>query len=354
MAKASNIRPPDLLNRYNKRIQEELFLSTLKHSQLNQSQNLQGPFLYHLGFADENWNLLDGRNRSGKALRSALCLYAFHSVDNYWEKALPAAIAIELLHNFSLIHDDIQDHDTERRHRRTLWTIIGQPKALLSGSAMHAIACLNHLYLKEWEINDEKVLATSQLLFKTSLDMIKGQVLDLKFEQSVQVNRNQYLEMIDFKTSSLISCSLTVGAFLGTDRKSIIKAFSQYGLHLGRVFQLRDDILGIWGQSNITGKSTLNDIMRKKKSFPIIHALQARKSEDRKILLKIYAKKTLLQQDLDLVMEILEKNHSKRKTEEFIEVEALSAIKQLNLMRLDAWALKEGRDLVEFLMHREY
>ena len=141
---------------------------------------------------------------------------------------------------------------------------------------------------------------------------------------------------------------------LGTDQEPIIKAFSRYGLDIGRVFKLRDDILGIWGQSNITGKSASNDILRKKKSFPIIHALQACKSEDRKILLKIYAKKTLLQQDLDLVMEILEKNHSRHNTEEFIEIEALSAIKQLNLMGLHGWALKEGKHLVEFLMHRDY
>ena len=349
MVKGPNSYQPALLNRYNQRIQQELFLSTQKHS-----RELRGPFLYHLGSADQNWNLLYGPNHSGKALRSALCLYAFHALNNCWEKALPAAIAIELLHNFSLIHDDIQDHDTERRHRKTLWTITGQPKALLTGSAMHAVAYLNLLDLNNRGINAEKVLMTSQLLFKTSLDMIKGQVLDLQFEQSVQIDRYRYLEMIDFKTGSLISCSLTVGALLGTDQKSTIKAFSQYGLHLGRVFQLRDDILGIWGQSNVTGKSTSNDILRKKKSFPIIYAIEECTPKDRKVLLRIYNKEALGKQDLDIVMEILERNRSKNKTEEFIKLEALSAIEQLNLMRIDHWALKEGKDLVEFLVSREY
>jgi len=349
VVKGTNSHLPALLNRYNQRIQQELFLSTQKHS-----RELRGPFLYHIGSADQNWNLLNGPNHSGKALRSALCLYAFHALNNCWEKALPAAIAIELLHNFSLIHDDIQDHDTERRHRRTLWTITGQPKALLIGSAMHSIAYLNLLYLKDRGITEEKVIMTSQLLFKTSLDMIKGQVLDLQFEQSVQIDRCRYLEMIDFKTSSLISCSLTVGALLGTDRKPIIKAFSQYGLHLGRVFQLRDDILGIWGQSSVTGKSVSNDILRKKKSFPIIYAIEECTPEDRRVLLRIYNKETLGQPDLDIVMEILERNRSKNKTEEFIKLEARSAIEQLNLMRIDDWALKEGKDLVEFLVSREY
>jgi geranylgeranyl diphosphate synthase type I len=349
VAKGTNSGLPDLLIRYNHRIQEELFLSGQNHS-----RDLKGPFLYHIGSADENWNLLSNPNHSGKALRSALCLYAFHALNDYWEKALPAAIAIELLHNFSLIHDDIQDHDTERRHRRTLWTIIGEPKALLTGSAMHSIAYLNLFYLKDRGINEEKVLLASQLLFKTSLDMIKGQVLDLKFEQSIQINRNQYLEMIDFKTSSLISCSLAVGALLGTDHKPIIKAFAQYGLHLGRVFQLKDDILGIWGQSRVTGKSESNDILRKKKSFPIICALEACTPKDRKVLSKIYEKQTLGQQDLDVVMEVLEANQSKGKTEEFIEFEALSAIEQLNLIHIDGWALKDGKDLVDFLVNRDY
>ena len=229
-AQFTGTRPelPDLFTRYSEQVQAE-FCSILP----NGSMELSDPFRYHLGWADESGERLTVPQGQGKALISSLCLFACQALDGDWMQAVPAATALELTHNFSLIHDDIQDGDTERRHRPTVWRLWGQPKALLVGDAMHAMAYQVALDLVERGVSVSKALRSSRLFVESCLSMIKGQSLDLEFEDTLNIGLADYLEMIRLKTGALFTCSLEIGALLASDEAQNVQAFARYGNHLG-------------------------------------------------------------------------------------------------------------------------
>ena len=195
---------------------------------------------YHLGWIDKKGNRTDGN--TGKALRPTLCLLACQAVGGEYHRALPAAAAIELLHNFSLIHDDIQDNDRKRRHRPTVWAIWGKPQAINAGTAMRILTNVALFRLKELGVNPEKRLLVQQLLDETTLRLIEGQYLDIDYEKYVDINVSDYLRMVQGKTAALIACALESGAALGTDDERLIKNLHDLGWNLGLGFQIRDDI----------------------------------------------------------------------------------------------------------------
>ncbi len=321
------------------------------------SLRLSGPFRYHLGWADRQGRFLDTPQDPGKAVRPALCLFACQALEGSWEQAMPAALALELIHNFSLVHDDIQDGDEMRRHKPTVWCVWGQPKALAVGNSMHAAAFQTALDLTNRGVPEAKALRCSQLIVESSLSMIKGQVQDLQFEDSLDIGIDAYLGMIKLKTGALITCSVRMGALLATDVDAHVSAFTDYGNSLGRMFQIRDDVLGIWGDEKTTGKagsSTDNDIRRKKKSFPIVLALQNADGPDRRRLESIYAKQTLNQQDVDDVLEILESVRAQESARHMINREATLAMEALAPVPLSEWAREEAQGLVNFLASRDY
>ena len=323
----------------------------------NGSLRLSGPFRYHLGWADRQGRFLDAPQDPGKAVRPALCLFACRALGGSWERAMPAALALELVHNFSLIHDDIQDGDEMRRHKPTVWNVWGLPKALYVGNSMHAAAYQTAHALVHRGVPEPKALRCSQLLVESSLSMIKGQVQDLRFEDSLHIGIDAYLDMIRLKTGALITCALRMGALLATDDNSHVNAFTDYGRSLGRMFQIRDDVLGIWGDEKTTGKagsSTDNDIRRKKKSFPIVLALQNAGPTDRRRLEAIYSKPTLDQQDVDDVLAILQSLGAQETAQYIINQEATQAMEALVPAPLSDWARDEAQSLVNFLASRDY
>ncbi|MFB3092754.1 MAG: polyprenyl synthetase family protein [Dehalococcoidia bacterium] len=350
-AQFTGTRPklPDLFTRYSEQVQAE-FCSILP----NGSMELSDPFRYHLGWADESGERLTVPQGQGKALRSALCLFACQALDGDWMQAVPAATALELTHNFSLIHDDIQDGDTERRHRPTVWRLWGQPKALLVGDAMHAMAYQVALDLVERGVSESKALRSSRLLVESCLSMIKGQSLDLEFEDTLNIGLADYLEMIRLKTGALFTCSLEIGALLASDEAQHVQAFARYGNHLGRVFQIRDDVLGIWGNEEYTGKASGNDIRRRKKSFPIVLALEQARGTDRDQLVAVYQKESLVEADVDRVLEVLDTVGAQDHAHDLITKEASLALRELENAPLSAWARSEAESLVDFLVSREY
>ena len=250
----------------------------------------QSPFYdmmrYHLGWVDEKGNVLT--SSGGKALRPTLCLLACEAVGGDYRQALPAAAAIELVHNYSLIHDDIQDDDRERRHRPTVWSIWGKPQAINAGTAMRVLANLALLRLKELGVPDQKQLRAHYLIDEKCMSLIEGQYLDISYETRFDITVDDYLDMIRKKTAALIACSLELGALLGTDDEQVIESFRNIGTNLGLAFQIRDDILGIWGDEQKTGKPSCSDIRRKKKSFPVIWAFDKAQGELRTDLLNFY------------------------------------------------------------------
>ena len=340
---------PDLFTRYGDQMQAEL-----SRAMPEDDPELYGVLRYHLGWANQAGETLKTPERQGKALRPALCLFACQTLGGDWEKALPVAAALELTHNFSLIHDDAQDGDTERRHRPTVWFLWGQPKALVAGDAMHCLAYRVALSLAERGVNQEKALKSSLLLVESSLSMIEGQCLDLAFEGALDIGLEEYLRMIRLKTGALIACSLEVGALLACDNQSHVQAFARYGAHLGRVFQVRDDVLGIWGNEKDTGKAAGNDIRRRKKSFPIVYALERASRAVCQELVSIYQKESLEEDDMDRVLAILEDMGAQGQAQSLITEEGFLALRELEETPLSSSARSEAEELVDFLVSREY
>lgn len=230
-----------------------------------------GMMRYHLGWADESF--APQNYPAGKRLRPMLCLLAAREIGGDTAKALPAAAAIELLHNFSLIHDDIEDGDEIRRHRPTLWKVWGMPQAINAGDAMFAVSFMAIQRLSRRGVSAIDTLQALEIFTETCLALTEGQHLDMSFESRNDVAVNEYIRMIQGKTAALVGASVAIGALLGGASPIEQKAFRKFGVSSGLAFQIQDDILGIWGDPAVTGKAAGNDLLRAKKSFPILYTM---------------------------------------------------------------------------------
>jgi geranylgeranyl diphosphate synthase type I len=241
---------------------------------------------YHLGWVDAEGNEL--LEPAGKALRPTLCLLACEAAGGDYRTALPVAAALELVHNFSLIHDDIQDGDEQRRHRPTVWAVWGMPQAINAGTAMRILVNEALRRLEDHGVSAARRLKLQELLDEASLRLIEGQYLDIDFEKRLDITVADYLTMIEGKTGALIACSLEAGAALGTDDGDSLERYRRLGKAIGLSFQIRDDILGIWGDQNVLGKPLASDIQRRKKTLPVIHALETARDGYRETLEAYY------------------------------------------------------------------
>lgn len=230
-----------------------------------------GMMRYHLGFA--NAALEDERSPSGKRLRPIFTLLAAAEVGGDVQRALPAAAGVELLHNFSLIHDDIEDGDESRRHRPTVWKAWGVPQAINAGDGMFTLAFEAMQRLYDGGLQPETALAALRLFTRACVELTEGQHMDIAFEQRDDVTVEEYLRMIRGKTAALLGACIGIGAIAGGAETTQVEALWRFGIQLGMAFQIEDDILGVWGDDAQTGKTSGNDILRRKKSFPILYAL---------------------------------------------------------------------------------
>jgi geranylgeranyl diphosphate synthase type I len=220
---------------------------------------------YHLGWTDQHGEAVEGAG--GKALRPALALLAAQAVRGRQTSALPGAVAVELVHNFSLLHDDVMDGDTERRHRPTVWALFGTPAAILAGDA------LLNLAVEVLEATGD--LAAGRCLTGAVRRLIEGQTADIDFEGRANVGVDECLRMEDGKTAALMECAAELGARLGGGDDAAVAALGRFGRNLGMGFQLVDDLLGIVGSPEVTGKPVLADLRVRKKSVPVVVALNA-------------------------------------------------------------------------------
>jgi geranylgeranyl diphosphate synthase type I len=221
---------------------------------------------YHFGWTDP-----DGRPtgaNGGKAVRPSLALLSAEAAGAPAETGMPGAVAVELVHNFSLLHDDLMDGDVERRHRRTVWSVWGPASAILTGDALLALA--TEVLLDSGSPN---AAPATKLLAGATRELIRGQVLDLAFEQRAQVTEDECLDMAAAKTGALLSTSAAIGAVLAAGPDPLVAALARYGAELGLAFQLVDDMLGIWGDPEVTGKPVCSDLRSRKKSLPVTYAL---------------------------------------------------------------------------------
>ena len=237
---------------------------------------------YHLGLDEA-----DGSR--GKRMRPLLGLLAYQSLTGDHRAALPGAAAVELGHNFSLVHDDIEDADRERRHRPTLWAIWGVPLAINAGDALFALSRLALYRLLEDGFSERRVLSLMRVYDETCLALCEGQFLDISFERRSDVTVEEYLEMIGKKTAALVGASVQAGAILATDDTATVEAYRHFGYHLGLAFQMADDVKGSFWTSAASGKPEAGDIRKRKKTLPLVWALEHASEVDQARLREIYA-----------------------------------------------------------------
>ena len=223
---------------------------------------------YHMGWGDG----LKSENGLGKRIRPLLTLLCTEAAGGHWRKAISIAAAVELIHNFSLIHDDIQDKSSLRRGRPTVWSLWGAEQAINAGDALFALA---HLVLqKEHDLSPESKLDVLRLLDEACLSLTEGQAADIEFESKNQIDLDMYMNMIEGKTASLIAVSTELGALVSGASLQQRLCYRDFGYALGVAYQVRDDILGVWGRSSTTGKPTGDDLRARKKTLPIILGLE--------------------------------------------------------------------------------
>ena len=343
---------PAMFARYKDRVEEELSRSM----PLSEGADPYPLLRYHLGWANADGTPAGTPVSQGKALRPTLCMFACEALDQDPVRALPAAAALELIHNFSLVHDDIQDQDRERRHQSTVWSLWGVPKALVAGNALQSVGDVTLIGAANRNVSPDTVLKVSRILTESYLEMIQGQCLDLAFEASTAITSENYLQMVAYKTGALIKSGLEIGALLATGDPwgEAFSAFSRFGSSLGRAFQVRDDFLGIWGETGLTGKPAGNDVRRRKKSFPVVVAFERATGKDFEDLCRIYGQKELDDADVDRVLEVLDAVGAQDLSQTLTESSAGEALQALDAVELPAWARAEAEELVDFLARRQY
>ena len=225
---------------------------------------------YHMGWTGEG----AGSEATGKRIRPLLLLLCTASCGASWQLALPAAAAVELVHNFSLVHDDIQDNSDKRRGRTTTWVKWGAPMAINVGDALFVLSNQAIMDLKA-NYPAEIVVQAAEILHGTCLELTRGQFLDMSYEGRVDLTVEDYWPMISGKTAALLSACCHIGSLLGGADDSKQEAYRSFGHYLGLAFQVQDDILGIWGDEAVTGKSAAGDLVEGKKSLPVLVGLNA-------------------------------------------------------------------------------
>jgi geranylgeranyl diphosphate synthase, type I len=235
--------------------------------------SLTGPFhemlTYHMGWSGAG----AGPDAQGKRLRPLLVLLSTAACgEPNWLRAMPAAAAVELVHSFSLVHDDIEDHSAKRRGRATVWKVWDVPMAINLGDALFVLSNQAIIDLSK-DYSADLVVRAATILHNTCLDLTRGQFLDMSFEKRTDVTLESYWKMIEGKTAALLSACTQIGSLLAGADDGAQEQFRSFGRDLGLAFQVQDDILGIWGNETLTGKSAASDLVEGKLSLPVVYGI---------------------------------------------------------------------------------
>jgi len=333
-----------------------------------ETPNFYGQMRYHLGWVDADFALVTAN--PGKLIRPTLLLLAYEAsgahgfhgehneargTSNHLARALPAAAALELTHNFTLIHDDIEDGDEERRHRATLWKLWGIPQAINTGDGLFALSRLALWGVLDQGVESSIAVRLGALLDRACLVIAEGQYLDISFEQRQAVSVVLYIDMIRRKTAELMACAAEMGALLSTSNEDTIARMRHFGEAIGIAFQVRDDLLGIWASSEESGKTRAGDIYRRKKSLPILHALEHAGDADRHALRNIYTQnQTISESQVQEVLAIFARTETRSYCRAFLAEQCHQAHEALanvprNGSALAERALKDMEMLVAFV-----
>lgn len=307
--------------------------------------NLATPATYHLGWTDEHGQATPGS--AGKGVRGALAVLGTEAVRAPANECIAGAVAIELIHNFSLIHDDIMDGDRTRRHRRTVWDVFGVGDAIIVGDALHVLA----FHVLAADLTNERALRALGRLTNATAAMIAGQAQDVALDRAPTATLAECLAMEANKTGALLAQSIAIGAELGGGDPDQTNALEQYGMAIGRAFQAIDDVLGIWGDPATTGKPAGNDLRERKKSVPIAIALD-QGGELRDIVLAAYQTEPD-EEKIATLSRVLADAGIRSRVEAVAQTELQTAIDALESADLAATACDELRELATFIVTRD-
>ncbi|EFO79687.1 Polyprenyl synthetase [Oscillochloris trichoides DG-6] len=298
---------------------------------------------YHLGWRDEQ--LVASESDPGKLIRPQLVLLACQAAGGDPALAMPLAAGIQLLHDFTLIHDDIEDDSDMRRGRPTLWHLWGLAQGINAGDGMFVIAHLAIHQLSDLGVPAERVLPILRRFDEVILHVCEGQFLDISFEGNLGISTEDYLAMIGRKTAILIDGSAALGAMVAGADAATVAALSTFGRSLGLAFQIEDDILGIWGAPELTGKPRAADLYRRKVSLPIVHAL--RHAADAATLAEIYQQPDPDDAAVERVLAILDQAGSRAYCAELAAEHHHAALAALeSLGRSEVAAVQAARDQI--------
>jgi geranylgeranyl diphosphate synthase type I len=303
---------------------------------------------YHLGLADAEGNPA-GQGAAGKALRPALALLSARAAGSAPERAVSAAAAVEFVHNFSLLHDDIMDGDTERRHQPTAWTVFGVGAAILAGDALLALA--QDLLL---EGPAPQGLWASRCLSAAVQRLIAGQGADLAFERRDDVTLAECLEMAGDKTAALMACACSIGAIYVGAPPAVAMGLAGFGAHVGLAFQLTDDLLGIWGAPERTGKPVRADLRARKKSLPVVAALTSETAAAARLREMLARAEPLSEGDLLRAADLVVEAGGKSWAEAEADVQLASAAKCLAETEMPEDVRAEFTGIAEFITARQW
>jgi geranylgeranyl diphosphate synthase, type I len=304
---------------------------------------------YQLGWRDEQ--LATANAAAGKLLRPHLALLACRVAGGDIRHALPLAAGVQLVHDFSLIHDDIEDQSETRRGRPTVWKLWGLAQGVNAGDGLLIVAHLVLHRMAEAGVPAEVALEVIRRFDQTILAVCEGQFLDLSYEGDLSIGEADYLAMISRKTAALVAAACGLGAIIGGADAAMAEALFDFGQNLGLAFQIQDDVLGIWGDPQVTGKPAAADLYRHKVSLPVIHALRG--AEERKRLAQLYRKATASDEDVAQMLGILEQSSARGYTEGVAAFYHHQALAALDSARGEADALGELRTVAEGLAGRQ-
>ena len=305
---------------------------------------------YHLGWEDENGRPID--ENGGKLLRPTLCLLCCEAVGGEPERGLPAAASIELIHNFSLIHDDLEDRSEQRHGRETLWRRWGEAQAINTGDGMFALAHATLLRLTELGHPPERVLEATRMLDEATLRLCEGQHRDLLYEGERGISTADYMEMIEGKSAVLIAAACGIGALLGGADDAAVRGLYEFGRRMGLAFQVRDDVLDIWGDSVITGKPAGDDLRAGKNSYPVVAGFERASAEQRKLLEELLANDKPSDADVARGCRLLEKLGAREESERMAVEQGERAVTYLRDLPLNEEFRRNLEQLARFAATR--
>ncbi|MGB8201798.1 MAG: family 2 encapsulin nanocompartment cargo protein polyprenyl transferase [Pseudonocardiaceae bacterium] len=302
---------------------------------------------YHFGW----WNEHDHPEEAigGKAIRPTLVLLSAEAVGGVGAVAVSAAVGVELVHNFSLLHDDVMDGDVTRRHRRTAWSIFGVNVAILAGDAVLTLA-LDVLAAS----GHPSAMDGIRMLSAAVQDLVDGQCADLGLEQRAQVELAECRRMAEGKTGALMGCACAVGALFGGGSPEQVGHLRSFGERLGLAFQHADDLLGIWGDPAVTGKPVYSDLRSRKKSLPVVAALTSDTSAGRELCALYHREAPLSAADLVRTAELIDVAGGRAWSQTQAEDLLAQAMRDLQLASLTPRAVGELGALARLATHRDH